>query len=261
MWLNIPKTDGKRPMALALKYTLNLFVVIALLPLELVAAEVFFFRDLPSALKTYFPLRKVNDSHVNKDGVFTLLFSEENPDRIAMPKWEILLNGESYNLLACYGGILANRDSAFVIGTSIEAPTFGKLIILGQDFTFLGSSDCQKIVRMELIDVLNDGVSEIVTWEDHHYGTHTTRRELNIYKINSANKLVRIFAHDLIDATFWPGGPHGTNREIHYLIDFTSKAPQQIIVTSDEGDTLMYSWSGSQFETKIDACRNNESLK
>jgi len=208
------------------------------------------FNKLTSVLDETYPIWKINDSLVNTNGAISIYFSETHPDEIRIPHWKKVLNGSSHGLLACHGEILAEGDPGFVVGTSVEGPTHGTLRIYDSQCRLVGSTDCQKVVRMKLVDLLNDGVKEIVTWEDHHYGTCTTRRQLNVYKIDATQQPHRVFARDLVDATFMPGGPNGVKRKLHYTIDIDSKAPQkQIVVTSDKGQVWLYSWTGTEYKT------------
>jgi len=198
-----------------------------------------------SNLATVLDVSRVNGVQRNPnnpcDHPWDLLFSESSPEEIAIANWKEVLNGESEQLLACLGNVFANGQTGLVVGQSSEGPTFGKLLIYDRNLKLAASCDCQKVVRMKLVDLLGDGVKEIVTWEDHHYGTDTTRRVLALYKADALGRPTKVFEHNLVDQTY--------ARELDYTIDFTSQVAQKrIIVSSDEGKKTLYSWNAAIYE-------------
>ena len=104
---------------------------------------------------------------------------------------------------------------------------------------------------MDNMQLLNDGVKEIVTWEDHHYGTCTTRRVLNIYKVLADGQVQKVFEHDVVDArrSGWDiseGQPKPITNDVHYVVDFDARrAEKRIVVTAETGVTKTFAWKGT----------------
>jgi hypothetical protein len=207
---------------------------------------------LAKALNPIYLVWKVNGKETKEEYGFHLIFNINNPREIEIPNFKQVLNGQSHILLSCYGRIIPPANNGYIVGTAIEGPTFGKIIIFDNNFRKLAEVDSQKVVKIKLIGLLGDDVGEIVTWEDHHYGTNTTRRVLNVYKLYPGNKIKKIFEHDLIDATFMPGGPHGVNKEIYYSIDYQSLMKQKkiVVINQDTGNKEVFSWDGVTYKGK-----------
>jgi hypothetical protein len=210
------------------------------------------FSKLPAALDDMYEIAEVNGVErktCNRElsPPRDLLFSESSPEEIAIKDWEELFGGEHFFLLACRGNVFENGETGFVLGTGHFGPTWGTLSILDHNLKVVGKCDCQRVVRMKLIDLLGDGVKEIVTWEDHHSGTDTTRRVLAIYKADAHGCPTKVFEHNLVDQTY--AAYHESGRELDYTVDFTSQVAQRkIVVVSDTGAKTLYSWNGTRYE-------------
>lgn len=212
---------------------------------------------LANAINPIYPIWKINKKKGREEYGFQLLFNHRNPKEIEIPNFKQVLNGQSHTLLTCYGRITPPAKNGYIVGTAVEGPTFGRIIIFDDNFQKLVEVESQKVVKIKLLSLLGDDTQEIVTWEDHHYGTNTTRRVLNIYKLYPGNKIKKLFEHDLVDATFLPGGPHGVNKEIYYSIDYQSLMKQKkIVVTNqDTGDKELFSWDGVTYKGKERDCQ------
>jgi hypothetical protein len=217
------------------------------------------FEKLAKVIDTTYPVWKINEKVVNEKGSFYFIFNNKNPNEIEIINFKQALNGQSDTLLSCYGRIIPPIKNGYIVGTAIEAPTFGKVIILDDAFQKVTEIDSQKVVKIKIVNLLGMDIKEIVTWEDHHYGTNTTRRVLNIYKIYPDNNIKRIFEHDLVDATFMPGGPHGVSKEIYYLIDYQTLIKQKkiIVINQDTWAKEIFSWNGATYkqENENDDCQ------
>jgi hypothetical protein len=194
--------------------------------------------------------RKTSNS---EDGPWNMLFSESSPEELAIKNWEEVLGGDNWQLLACRGNVFENGETGFVVGQCSSGPTFGYLRIYDHNLKLTGYCDCQRVVRMKLVDLLGDGVKEIVTWEDHHYGTDTTRRVLAIYKADARGCPTMVFEHNLVDRTYEAYHEAAEDKEelrveLDYSVDFTSQAAQKkIVVVSDKGVKTLYSWNGTKY--------------
>lgn len=150
--------------------------------------------------------------------------------------------------MACSGNILGSGLKAYAVGTAVEGPTFGHLLIFNGRFKRVAAIDCQKVVRMKLLDLLGDSSREIVTWEDHHYGTNTTRRTLVVYKVRG-KEISKVFEHDLVDQTHVSHGQVGSPDEPRFEIDLESmKSEKVILVKPDRGEMSRYRWTGNKYE-------------
>jgi hypothetical protein len=215
------------------------------------------FEKLANVIDPTYPVWKINEKVVNEEIGFHLIFNNNNPSEIEIFNFKQVLNGQSHTILACYGRIISPTENGYIMGTAIEGPTLGKVIIFDDAFQKVAEIDSQKVVKIKLINLLGVDAQEIVTWEDHHYGTNTTRRVLNIYKISPDNNIKKIFEHDLVDATFMPGGPHGTDKEIYYSIDYQTLIKQKkiIVINQDTGDKEIFSWNGVTYKPEKDDCQ------
>jgi hypothetical protein len=160
------------------------------------------FDKLAKALEPIFPIWKINNKTLSEKGGFHLIFNTHDSNEVEIPNFKKVLNGESFTLLSCYGRIIPRAKNGYIVGTAVEGPTFGKLTLFDDKFQRLSEIESQKVVKIKLVRLLGDDTQQIITWEDHHYGANTTRRVLNIYKVEDNGKIV--FNHDLVDATFMP---------------------------------------------------------
>ncbi|MFA6103803.1 MAG: hypothetical protein WCV67_17470 [Victivallaceae bacterium] len=204
---------------------------------------------LAKAINSIYPIYhvwEINGKRISKECGLNLLFDPGNPSEITVPKFKIVLEADSHTLLSCYGRIISPSKNGYIVGTVIGNPTNGKIIIFDNNFQKVAEIDSQKVVKIKLVNLLDADTLQIMTWEDHHHGTNTTRRVLNIYMADSNKSVKKIFEHDLIDATFSPGGPHGVNKEIYYRIATQSlmKKKQIIAIREDSGDKEVYNWNG-----------------
>lgn len=215
---------------------------------------------LVEALNPSYDVWKINKKAIKEESVFHLIFNTENPREIEIPNFKKVLNGQSHMLLSCYGRIIPPAGNGYVVGTAIEGPTFGNIIIFNDNVQKLDEVESQKVVKIKLIDLLGDDIQEIVTWEDHHYGTNTTRRVLNIYKVYPGNKIKKIFEHDLVDATFMPAG---VDKEIYYSIDYQSLMKQKkiVVINKDTGEKETFSWNGHIYKGPDNQPLNPEECK
>ena len=196
---------------------------------------------LADAINPFYPLWKINKDRTKEEYGFLLLFNNQNPREIEIPKFKEVLNGRSHTLLSCYGQIIPPERNGYIVGTAVEGPTFGRIIIFDDTFKKIADIDAQKVVKIKLINLLNEGALQIITWEDHHFGTNTTRRVLNIYMIYRSQAIKKIFSHDIVDATFISGG-----KEVHYSIDYYSliRKKQIIVINEDNGHKEVCTWNG-----------------
>lgn len=200
---------------------------------------------LAEAINPLYPVWKINQKKAKEEYGFQLLFNGHNPKEIEIPNFKEVLNGQSYTLLSCYGRIIPPSKNGYIVGTAIEGPTFGKIIIFDDTFQKIAQIDSQKVVKIKLVNLLGEDALQIVTWEDHHYGTNTTRRVLNIYRIGDNKSVDRIFSHDIVDATFMPA-----DHEIHYKIDYRSliKKKQIIVINEVNGCKEVCTWNGVTYK-------------
>ena len=197
---------------------------------------------LAKAINPIYPVWKINNKETKEELGFELIFNTRNPKEIQLPNFNKILNGQSHMLLSSYGRIIPPAKNGYIVGTAVEGPTFGKIIVFGDNFQKIAELDSQKVVKIKLANLLGEDTLQIMTWEDHHYGTNTTRRVLNIYKISPSKSIVRIFSHDIVDDTSF--------NEIHYKIDYQSliKKKQIIIVNEETVHKEMCSWNGETYK-------------
>jgi hypothetical protein len=200
---------------------------------------------LARAVNPIYPIWKINKKKGREEYGYQLIFNRHNPKEIEIPNFKKILNGQHYILLSCYGRIIPLAKNGYIVGTANEGPTPGYIILFDENLQKIDEIKSQKVVKIKLLDLLGEDTLQIITWEDHHYGTNTTRRVLNIYKIDAGKGINRIFSHDIVDATFMPG-----DHEIHYQIDYRSliKKKQIIIVNEDSGRKEVYSWDGGIYK-------------
>lgn len=204
-----------------------------------------------NSIDSIYHVWKINGKRINEKPGFNLLFNTHNPSEFEIPKFKKVLEADDYTLLACYGRIISPAKNGYAVGTAHGNPTNGKFIIFDDNFQKIAEIDSQKVVKIKLVNLLDSDTQQIMTWEDHHYGTNTTRRVLNIYMADSPKSVKKIFEHDLIDATFSPGGPNGVNKEIYYRIDYQSmmKQKQIIVIREDNEDKETYTWNGAIYKS------------
>ena len=196
------------------------------------------------AISSFEYLGSINGSSVGTNGGFDLRFSDSTPDNIAIEDSETILNGQSWMLLACRGNIFHDKRDGFIIATAKEGPTFGRLTVYDADMSFRGQIDCQKVVQMQLVDLLGNGTRQIITREDHHYGTCTTKRMLNVYNVATNGHPQIIFTHDLVDKTILCY----TNEPLIYSIDLDSQMhTKEIIVKSPNDQQTRFKWNGHEY--------------
>jgi len=225
---------------------LGIGIIVSLLLISPVTSRAAYDLDkLAKAVNPFYPIWKINNKKTNEEYGFQLLFNRHEPKTIAIPNFKKILNGQSHTLLSAYGKIVPQAKNGYFVGAAVEGPTFGHIIIFDDKFQKVADIDSQKVVKIQLLNLLGEDTLQIMTWEDHHYGTNTTRRVLNIYRIDDNNDIKRIFSHDLVDATFMP-----TDHEIYYKIDYKSqiKKKQIIITTEDSGIKIICSWNGEIYK-------------
>jgi len=200
---------------------------------------------LAKAINPMYPIWKINKKKGKEAYGFQLIFNRHNPKEIEIPNFKEVLNGQSYTLLSCYGPIMSPAKKGYIVGTAVEGPTFGRILVFDDKFQRIADINAQKVVKIKLADLLGKDALQIITWEDHHYGTNTTRRVLNIYMVEAGKGIRRIFSHDIVDATFMPA-----DHDIHYEIDYRSllKKKQIIIVNQDTAYKEVYIWNGAAYE-------------
>jgi hypothetical protein len=200
---------------------------------------------LAKGIKSIYPLWKINGKITEEEYGFELLFDVNNPQKIEIPDFETILNGQSYTLLSCYGKFLSDSKNGYIVGTAGEGPTFGTILLFNEKMQKISSIGCQKVVKINLVNLLNNDRNQIITWEDHHYGTNTTRRVLNIYQTDMENNLNLIFSHDLVDSTYIP-----EDKEIYYSIDYQSLAVEKKIkiTRKDTNQVNFCTWNGHIYE-------------
>jgi len=203
------------------------------------------------------PIWKVNENKTGKGYGYQLIFNENAADEIQIANFDSVLDGKDYLLLACYGKINPPENDGYVIGTANPPPTSGKILVYDCGFHKITEIESQKVVKITLINLLGSDVREIVSWEDHRYGTATTRRVLNIYQVRSDKKIRKIFEHDVVDARLLPGGSCD-DKESCYEIDFRSFVKQKkiVVVNKDSGEKETYQWDGQCYrdETSRKRC-------
>jgi hypothetical protein len=199
---------------------------------------------LAAAINPIYPISKINKKKGKEQYGYQLMFNHHNPKNIEIPNFEEILNGLHYILLSCYGRVIPAAKNGYIVGTVNEGPTPGNIIVFDENLRKIAQIESQKVVKIKLLDLLDEGTLQIITWEDHHYGTNTTRRVLNIYKID-VKGISRIFSHDIVDATFMPD-----DHEIYYEIDYRSliKKRQIIILNKDTGYKEVYIWNGAIYK-------------
>ena len=199
--------------------------------------------DMLATVETMYPLWKLNGVMVNEAGLFRMILADPDSTTLEIPGAETLLNGVTWTLLGITGNVTGDGRTEYVIGTCLEAPTYGHL------FVYTGPSDepavirCHKIVMLELTDITGDGLSEILSVEDNHYGTNTTRRVFNVYHLSSPSVIHRVFSHDVLDLT--------DQREAReYTVDYRGRLDEGIIlvtpVTSPTA-SMEYRWDGERY--------------
>lgn len=203
--------------------------------------------NLAKALDPTYPIWKINGKIINEKGAFELIIDINNSKAIEIPNFEEVLNNQDYMLLSCYGNIIPHAIYGYVVGTANCCPSFGRIMIYDGTFQKISEIESQKVVKINLDNLLGGETRDIVTWEDHHYGTNTTRRVLNIYRIDENKTIKKIFQHDLVDAT---GAPGDTDRVIHYRIDYHSQIRQNkiIVINEDDGSEETFTWNGAVYK-------------
>lgn len=202
---------------------------------------------LAKGITSTYPLWKINGKPTEEEYGFELLFDLNNPQKIEIPDFETILNGQTYTLLSCYGKFLSDSKYGYIVGTADEGPTFGIILLFNEKMQKISSIGCQKVVKINLVNLLNSDRNQIITWEDHHYGTNTTRRVLNIYQTDKENKIYLIFSHDLVDNTRMP-----EDKEINYSIDYQSLAVEKKIkiTRNDTNQVNICTWNDHKYEGK-----------
>lgn len=207
------------------------------------------FDKLAMVLNPTYPIWKINNKATQEKSGFHLIFNTSDSSEIQIPSFKKVLNGESYMLLSCYGRIIPLAQYGYIVGTALEGQTFGKLVLFDDTFQRRSEIESQKVVKIMLVSLLGDETQQIITWEDHHYGTNTTRRVLNVYKVDDNGMIRNVFTHDLVDATFMPSG---TDREIYYNIDYQSliKGKQIVVTNRNNGYKEICTWNGTVYKGK-----------
>lgn len=202
---------------------------------------------LAKAVNPIYPVWKVNNRKTKEEYGFQLLFKSKHPMEIEIPNFKEVLGGPNNTLIACYGRIIPSARNGYVVGSGVFGPTSGEIIIFDDNFQKLAEIDSQRVVKIKLANLLGEDTLQIIIWEDEHYGTNTTRRVLNIYRIDASKGITRIFSHDIVDATFMPA-----DHEIHYKVDYQSqiKKKQIIITNEDTRDKVVCSWNGETYKGK-----------
>lgn len=194
---------------------------------------------------------EINGKRINEKWGSNLLFDTHNSSEIVVPKFKKILEADNHTLLACYGRIIHPANNGYIVGTVPCPPTNGEIFIFDDNFQKVAEIDSQKVIKIKIINLLDADTLQIMTWEDQHHGTNTTKRVLNIYMTDSSKSVKRIFEHDLIDATFSSGGLHDVNKEIYYRIDYQSlmKKKQIIVIREDNRDKEVYTWDGAIYKS------------
>jgi len=166
-----------------------------LFSVECVAAD---WEEIIPTIEMMYPIWQINGQIINESGGFELILAEPGVTSLTIPDAETVLNGASWTLLGMTANVTGNAQEEYLLGTSVEGPTHGQLFVFTGPSRESTSIACHKIVMMYLVDMTGDGLAEIVTYEDHHYGTSTTRRVFNIYQVRAPLVIARIFAHDVV---------------------------------------------------------------
>lgn len=199
--------------------------------------------DMLATVETMYPLWKLNGSILNETGLFRLILADPDSTTLEIPGAEIVLNGVSWILLGISGNVTGDGRVEYVIGTCLEGPTHGRLFVYTGPSGEPAAIPCHKVVMLELTDITGDGLSEILSLEDHHYGTNTTRRVFNIYHVPSPSEIHRVFSHDVLDLTDECGV-----RE--YTVDHRDRLDEGIILVTPvtpPAASMEYHWDGERY--------------